>query len=53
MDCEATKPHRKALEPALKWVLAIEFQRKISPILVARNFEISRSNFTRQNSIDA
>ena len=46
MDCEATKPHRKTLEHALKWVLAIEFQRKISPILVARNFKISRSNFT-------
>ena len=46
MDCEATKPHRKALEPALKWILAIEFRHKISPILAARNFKISRSNFT-------
>ena len=46
MDCEATKPHRKALEPALKWVLAIEFQRKISLITATWNFKISRSNFT-------
>lgn len=38
MDCEATKPHRKALEPALKWVLAIEFQRKISHILASVKF---------------
>lgn len=53
MDCEATKPHRKMLEPALKWVLAIEFQRKIPLITVTRNFKISRSNFAKQNSIDA
>lgn len=53
MDCGATKPHRKTLEPALKWVLAIEFRHKIPLLTVTLNFEISRSNFARQNSIDA
>ena len=46
MDCEATKPHRKALEPALKWVLGIEFRHKIPLIVATLNFKISRSNFT-------
>lgn len=53
MDCEVTKPHHKTLEHALKWILAIEFRHKIPPITVTLNFEISRPNFTRQNSVDA
>ena len=46
MDCEATKPHHKTLEPMLKWALAIEFRHKIPLITATRNFKISSSNFT-------